>query len=182
MLAFKDPVITIHTQHYCGILWDLQTTISMLTRDLIMLHGSACPYVAHTVQDILHSMCWKVLDHPPYNPDLSRVTSMCLAPLKKVLMGHVFGSDEDVKAALVQWFQQQPRELCAEWICGLVLQWDACLSVHGTVSNDFFSFTQNSLWMCFIWTSLILCKAHFLCCWSYGFRLWIQFIFFSLPT
>jgi hypothetical protein len=33
------------------------TNISMLTRDLIILHGSARPRVAHTVQDILQSMC-----------------------------------------------------------------------------------------------------------------------------
>jgi hypothetical protein len=37
-------------------------------------------------------------------------------PLKKVLKGHGFRSNEDVKAAMMWWFQQQPRDFLVEGI------------------------------------------------------------------
>jgi hypothetical protein len=42
--------------------------------------------------------------------------------------GLTFGSQEAVKAAVLSWFQQHPREFFVEWIHQLVRQWDACLS------------------------------------------------------
>jgi hypothetical protein len=44
-----------------------------------VLHNNAQPHVARSVQDILSAMYWKVLNHPPYSPDLSP----CVQPLKK---------------------------------------------------------------------------------------------------
>jgi hypothetical protein len=48
-----------------------------------------------------------------------------------VLKGHKWGLDEDVKAAVMQWFQQQPREFFVEVIHQLACQWDACINIHG---------------------------------------------------
>jgi hypothetical protein len=54
-----------------------------------------------------------------------------LSPLKKVLKGHRFGLNKYVKAAAVQWFQQQPREFLEDGIHQLVFQWSACRNTHG---------------------------------------------------
>jgi hypothetical protein len=48
-----------------------------------------------------------------------------------LLNGHIFGLDKDVKAAVVQCFQQELREFFAEGIYQLVHQWNACLSAYG---------------------------------------------------
>jgi hypothetical protein len=60
------------------------------------------------------------------------------------------------KAAVVQWFQQQPREVFTEWIHQLVHQWEAYFGMHGTIANSLYlnkphtsskpedNFTQNS--------------------------------------
>jgi hypothetical protein len=52
--------------------------------------------------------------------------------LKKMLKCRRFRSDEDVNAAVVQWFQlqQQPREFFAEGIHRLVRLLDACINAH----------------------------------------------------
>jgi hypothetical protein len=42
--------------------------------------------------------------------------------------------DEDVKAMVVQWFQQQVREFFVVVIHWLVLQLDICLNAHGDYS------------------------------------------------
>jgi hypothetical protein len=53
----------------------------------IVLHNNAYLQVAHTAQDILFPMHWMVLDHPPYNPDLSSSAFHVSGPLKKPLRG-----------------------------------------------------------------------------------------------
>jgi phage terminase large subunit-like protein len=42
-----------------------------------------------------------------------------------------FWSDEDARAAVVQWFQQQPEDFSAEGIHQLVRRWDACRNAYG---------------------------------------------------
>jgi hypothetical protein len=71
MLAYKDPDI-INAQLYSGTLWDVCTTIKrkhpgMLMSGVVVLHDSACPHVAHTVQDMLYFICWRMSDHCPYS-------------------------------------------------------------------------------------------------------------------
>jgi hypothetical protein len=67
---------------------------------------------------------------PPHSPDLCEFH--VLSTSKETLKGHRFRSDEDVKATVVQWFQQQPRQHTL-WSRSIELmhQWDACLSAHG---------------------------------------------------
>jgi len=76
----------------CASVWDLHTTITRLC-----LHAyegcngasSPNPSVAFTVQDMLHFMCWKVLDHPLYTLDLCDF--IVCASLVKVLKDSLFG-------------------------------------------------------------------------------------------
>jgi hypothetical protein len=51
--------------------------------------------------------------------------------------------NEDVKAVVVQWFQQQPREFFVEGIRRLMHQLDACLSTHGYFFNSLYFFIQQ---------------------------------------
>jgi histone-lysine N-methyltransferase SETMAR len=103
----------------------------MLRRDVIVLHDNTRLLVACTVWNTMCSMLWKVSDHSPYSLDLSPCDFHVFGPLKKVLKGHKFGLEEDIKAVVVQWFQQQPGEFFAEGFHQLVHQWDACIRNHG---------------------------------------------------
>jgi hypothetical protein len=54
--------------------------------------------------------------------------------IEKVLKGHILRSKEDIKAVVVQWYQQQLNQfsvLSVEQIHQLVYQCNACPSVHG---------------------------------------------------
>jgi hypothetical protein len=68
----------------------------MITRGVIILHD-AC-----TVQDMLRSMRWKVLVHHPYSPNLSPWYFHVFSCFNKVLKSCGFGSDKDIKFAVVQ--------------------------------------------------------------------------------
>jgi hypothetical protein len=59
-------------------------------------------------------MIWKMLNHLSYSPDLSPCDFHLFGPFREVLQGHRFRLDEDVMAAVVQLFKQQPREFFAE--------------------------------------------------------------------
>jgi hypothetical protein len=86
-----------------------------------------------------------------------------LSALKELLNGSIFRSDEEIKAEMVWWYQQQFREVMAEVIHRLVPQWDDCLNTHEDILSTHYSFTQISPWMCFIWRSLILTKDYYTC-------------------
>jgi hypothetical protein len=55
------------------------------------------------------------------------MASMHLATSKST-KGCMFGSDEDIKAVVIQWFQQQPMESFVEQLHWLTHQWDDCLN------------------------------------------------------
>jgi hypothetical protein len=58
----------------------------------------------------------------------------------EVLKGHRFGLDGDVKAAMLQWLQQQVKGFFAERIYSLEHQWGACPVPTKPNSNCLYSF------------------------------------------
>jgi hypothetical protein len=102
----------------------------MLTKGVIALHDSApcrphCP--GHTAVHALE--CGGSFSiHSLY---LSPCDFHVFGSLKKVPNGRRFSLDEDVKAAVVKWFQKQPREFFVDGDHRLVPQCDACFNTHG---------------------------------------------------
>jgi hypothetical protein len=114
LMVFKNSAITITKQCYCGTLTDLCTTkrkcLAKQMRSVIMwltLSSKCCALwtIPHTVHTLFGS-------------------------LKEALIGHWFRAEKDIVAVVLQWLQQQTRELSWEEIHLLVCQWDACLSTH----------------------------------------------------
>jgi hypothetical protein len=66
---------------------------------IILLHGSARPYVARKVQDQPSTMLWEGLKHP----DLLSCDFHIFEPLKEVLK---FNSDDSLQETVVRWFSQ----------------------------------------------------------------------------
>jgi hypothetical protein len=94
---------------------------------VIILHNNTHPHVAYTVCYMLHFRHWKVLDNRPYNSVPSLRAVHVFRPTKKVVKGCRFRSDQDMKATVTQWVQQQLRASSAE-IHWFVHQSDACLN------------------------------------------------------
>jgi histone-lysine N-methyltransferase SETMAR len=136
LLEWMPVGATINAQHYCDTLQDLRQAIKnkwpgKLSRGVLMLHDNARPHAAHATRDTLCRFGWGVLDHPPYRPDLSPCDYHVFGPLKKTLKGRRFNSDEAVREAVEQWFNQQPVSFFAEGITKLVQRWDKCLNSGG---------------------------------------------------
>ena len=94
--------------------------------NVIILHDNARPHVANKTVNKLRKFHWEFLEHPPYNPDLVPSDFHLFSPL-----GKRFTCDDEVKAAVQQWFRSQKADFCRSGIAKLVLRWDKCLNRHG---------------------------------------------------
>lgn len=117
MLAFKDPDITNNIQHYCETLQDLQTAIKREVSHL------AHTRYLHAARQCLAHCPGHVAVHALEGVGLSLIqtrsifTSLpCVWPPQEVLNNHRFRSNEEIKAMVVQWFQQQSSEFSEEGI------------------------------------------------------------------
>ena len=81
-----------------------------LTNGVILQQDNARPHVAQTIQDLLGRIKWKVLQHPPYSPDLSPSDYHVFGPLKKSIKGRqVQRFYAEVEFAVSEWFRKQPQ-------------------------------------------------------------------------
>lgn len=95
-------------------------------------------YPWHTVFDVQKNILPSAIQQGPFTVWIPSVQ-----PFKKALNACRFWSNEDVKAMLEQQFQQQSRELFAEWNHRKVCQQNACLPVR-PISNSLQSCAQNT--------------------------------------
>ena len=70
---------------------------------------------------------WWWTKHPAYNIYLFTHDFQVFWSLKNALKGRMLLSDSNVRD-MVQWCSQQPKELFAHGMYGLVHQWDCCLT------------------------------------------------------
>jgi len=98
---------------------------------VLLLYDNARHHSANQTTATLRSFKWEVLQHPPYNPDLSPSDFHLFGPLKHHLSGERFPDDDAVERAVCAWFRQQPKEFYATGFQGLVKRWDKCLNLYG---------------------------------------------------
>ena len=67
---------------------------------MIILHDNATPHKAICVRDLLRRWRWKVLEDPPYSPDLSPCDYDLMPELKAPLCAHRFRTRDDIDIAV----------------------------------------------------------------------------------
>ncbi|GFS66224.1 histone-lysine N-methyltransferase SETMAR [Trichonephila clavipes] len=106
----------------------------MLSSSVIILRDNAMPHVNKVYVEALARKKRKVREYPAYSPDLLPCVYHIFVALKKSLMGQRFHSEDDVKAAVLNWLHDQPTSFFADGIRNPPRQWDTCLNAMG----DFF--------------------------------------------
>ena len=74
------------------------------------LHDNASSNKCEVVKSFLASEKVKVLNHPPYSPDLSPCEFFLFPRLKKMLSGNKYTSRSSLVSAIYQNLQQIPKE------------------------------------------------------------------------
>ena len=75
-----------------------------------LLHDNACSHKCEVVKSFLASGKVKVLNHPPYSPDLSPCDFFLFPKLKKILSRNKYTSRSPLGSAIYQCLQQIPKE------------------------------------------------------------------------
>jgi histone-lysine N-methyltransferase SETMAR len=73
----------------------------------------------------------RILEHPPYSPDLAPSDFHVFGPLKKHMCGKRFADDEEDETEARKWLRQQSKYFCAASFDVLVKRWDKCINVGG---------------------------------------------------
>jgi hypothetical protein len=89
-----------------------------------MLHNNTSLHTAAHTAESLHQLNFKVLMHPPYNPDLASSDCHMFGPLKDALRGCHFAKDPEVKDAVNVRLVTQPKTIFLRayrslWAAGL---------------------------------------------------------------
>ena len=74
------------------------------------LHDNASSHKCEVVKSFLASEKVKVLNHPPYSPDLSPCDFFSFPRLKEMLSGNKYMSRSSLGSAIYQCLQQIPKE------------------------------------------------------------------------
>ena len=96
-----------------------------------LLHVNASSHKCEVVRSFLASEKVKVLNHPPYSPDLSPSDFLLFPMLKKMLSGNKYTSRSSVGSAIYQRLQQIPEEDYLSAFRDWVKRLQKCVSVKG---------------------------------------------------
>jgi histone-lysine N-methyltransferase SETMAR len=101
------------------------------SKTVLFHHDIARPHAAATTIQTIRNLEFKVLPHPPYSPDLTPCNSLAFIPLRKALDDHWFFSDEEVKAEVHTWIQEQPKTCSSNGLRKLMDQYKQRVELQG---------------------------------------------------
>ena len=96
-----------------------------------LLHDNASCHKCEVVKSFLASEKVKVLNHPPYSPDLSPCDFFLFPRLKKLLSGNKYTSRSSLGSVIYQCLQQILKEDYLSAFCDWVKRLQKCVSVKG---------------------------------------------------
>ena len=96
-----------------------------------LLHDNPFSHKSEVVKSFLASEKVKVLNHPPYSPDLSPWYFFLFPRLKKMLSGNKYTSRSSLGSAIYQCLQQIPKEDYLSAFRDWVKRLQKCVSVKG---------------------------------------------------
>ena len=96
-----------------------------------LLHDNAFSHKCEVVKSFLASEQVKVLNNPPYSPDLSPCDFFIFPRLKKMLSGNKYTSRSYLGSAIYQCLQQIPKEDYLSAFRDWVERLQKCVSVKG---------------------------------------------------
>jgi len=81
-----------------------------LSTGVLLQHDNARPHTAHSTVTTIQDLPFECLPHAPYSPDLAASDFHVFGPLKQVMGGKYFRSDEEVQQSVHEGLCCQPKE------------------------------------------------------------------------
>jgi histone-lysine N-methyltransferase SETMAR len=115
LVYFSPKGETVNSQNYCDMLRKkLKAAVGSkrrgkLRKHVILLHDNARPRTANQTVETVSELGFELMEHPPYSPDLAPNDFHVFGPMKEVLKGRRFPSDEDVFGLVQNLLKIQPK-------------------------------------------------------------------------
>ena len=123
---------TISGAYYADL---LDTAFSHLPRTELrnkyLLHDNASIHTAAVVRDKISQLKLKVLEHPPYSPDLAPSDFCLFRHLKKTLRGQAFESPSEVELHVRSVLNELDADFFKAAFEDLVKRWKKCVESNG---------------------------------------------------
>ena len=88
--------------------------------NVLLQHDNARPHTNIWTMEAIILFGWTVIPHLLYSPDLAPSDNQLFGPMKEGLRGNRYGSDNEVKTAVLNWLRHQPAEFYSTGIHALV--------------------------------------------------------------
>lgn len=98
---------------------------------VILQHDNAPSHTAKPVKEVVKSLGWEILSHPPYSPDLAPSDYHLFASMGLALANQKFASYEEVKIWLDGWFGSKEKKFYWDGIHKLHERWTKCVQSNG---------------------------------------------------
>jgi histone-lysine N-methyltransferase SETMAR len=131
---FLENGATVNSERYIETLRSLKKRITRKEAeidDVLLQKDNTKPHTSAATTDAIARLGLTMLQHPVYSPDLAPSNFQLFPKLKDDLRGHNFRSDQEVTAAVRQWFREKEKDFFKNGIQKLVECWQKCIGVGG---------------------------------------------------
>ena len=111
-----EPGETITAERYSNQLLkvneklqDLRPYSGHSKRKIILLHDNARPHIVFFTKNTIEKICWEVLPHPVYSPDLAPTYYHLFRSLEHILSGQYFKNCEEVEKCIDRYIDSKDK-------------------------------------------------------------------------
>ncbi|XKL68404.1 hypothetical protein PGB90_003895 [Kerria lacca] len=124
----------INSERYINTLRTLKIRLQRVRSHhpvFLLQHDNARPHTRARTIEVLSSLGFTVLPHPPYSPDLAPSDYYLFRHLKKHIKGIRYASDDKLRTAVSSWLRLQPVDFFETGIRKLISRWIRCIALNG---------------------------------------------------
>lgn len=136
MVDYLEKGKTIDSEHYCHLLRRLRETIKekrpgLLRRKVLFHQDNARVHTSVKTMAQIRDCGFELLPHPAYSPDLAPSDFHLFPNLKKYLGGQRFSTNDEVIAAVDEYFDDLQDSFYKSGIESLEKRWRKCILLEG---------------------------------------------------
>lgn len=136
MVDYLTKGETINSAYYCSLLRRLRETIKekrpgLLRKKVLFHQDNARVHTSVESMAQIRDCGFELLPHPAYSPDLAPSDFHLFPNLKKHLGGQKFSSNEEVEAAVGDFFEGLEETFFMTGIQALETRWKKCIELSG---------------------------------------------------
>ena len=101
-----------------------------LSKGVLLQQDNVRVHTLEVAMDAVERNAYELIQHPAYSPDLTPSDFFLFPILKKDIRGRHYRSDEEVVAAVEEWFLGKDAEFFTSGLMELKHRWSMCIALE----------------------------------------------------